>query len=158
MDGGGNRADGIRAGLCHQPQGFGFTLRAVDAGNFFALGSIDGGFCLTFGFLDFGFALARGQIDLLNLQAFGLGNARAFFTFGRNLRLHGTQNFLRRNKVFDFITQHLHAPRHRRFVQCRNHGAVDVVALFKSFVQLHAPDNGTQRGLRQLGDGNHIIA
>ena len=33
-------------------------------------------------------ALTAGKVDLLDFTAFGFGNARAFFTFGGNLRLH----------------------------------------------------------------------
>ena len=127
----------------HQFQGFGFALGAVDAGHFFALRGVDGGLGFTFGFFDFGFTLARSKVDLLDFQAFGLGDAGAFFAFGGDLRLHGAQDFLRRHEVFDFVAQYFHAPGYGGFVERGDHSAVDVVALFKGFVQFHAADDGT---------------
>ena len=36
-------------------------------------------------------------------------------------------------------------------------GGIDMVTLFKGFIQFHLADHGAQCGLRQLGDGGNII-
>ena len=135
----------------------GFTFGAVDLRHFFTVGFIDCGLGIAFRLFNLGLTLTIGQVDLLDFAAFRFGNARAFFTLGSDLLLHRAQNFLRRHQVFDFVTQDFHAPRHGCFVQSRHHGAVDVVTLFKSLVQLHAADDRTQSGLCQLGNRQDIV-
>ncbi|AOY02122.1 hypothetical protein BJP62_17755 [Jeongeupia sp. USM3] len=67
--------------------------------------------------LDRRFALAAGEVDLLLLDAFGLGDQRALFPFGGDLLLHRVEDFLRWCQVLDFVAQHLDAPVGRGFVE-----------------------------------------
>src|SRR6218665_1609661 len=63
-----------------------------------------------------GRALAGGDVDLLLAATFGGGNQGTFLALGRDLLLHGMQDFLRRRQVLDLVTQHLDAPVQRGFV------------------------------------------
>ena len=74
-----------------------------------------------------------------------------FFAFGGNLCLHGAQDFLRGDEVFDFVAQHFHAPGDGGFVEGGDDDAVDFVALFKGFVQFHAADHGNAGWFARAG-------
>ena len=90
--------------------------------------------------------------------AFGGGNQGALFTLRSDLLLHGVQDFFGRGQVFDFVTQHFHAPIQSGFVNGLHHLGVDDVAFFKGFIQLQLTDYRAQRRLRQLRNGDHIVA
>ena len=60
--------------------------------------------------------------------------------------------------VLDFVTEDLHAPGIRRFVELLDHPQVDVPPLLEGLVQLDLADLATQRGLGELGDGEEVVA
>ena len=146
-DGRSHAFNGLCGGLGHGLDGFGF-----------ALGLVDDGLLFTFRAGDEGLALAGGDVDLLLAAALGGGDQRALLALGRDLLLHGVQDFLRGRQVLDFVTQHLHTPVQGGFVNRLHHLGVDDVALFKGLVQLQLADHRAQRGLCQLGHRHDVVA
>ena len=82
----------------------------------------------------------------------------ALFALGRDLLLHGLQNHRGGRQILDFVTQHFDAPVKSRFVDRRNDGLVDKVALFKGLVQFHAAHDASEGRLRKLRNGNDVVA
>ena len=121
-------------------------------------GLVDLGLLLAFGARDEGLALAGGDVDLLLAPAFGRRDQRALLALGGDLRLHRAQDLGRRRQVLDLVAQHLHAPGQRRFVERADDRGVDQVALLEGLVELHLADHAAQRGLRQLRDGDDVVA
>ncbi len=86
------------------------------------------------------------------------GDQRALLALGGDLRLHRAQDLGRRRQVLDLVAQHLHAPVLRRLVERVDHRGVDRVALLEGLVELHLADHRAQQRLRQLRDGEDVVA
>ena len=97
---------------------------------------VDGRLLLTLGAGNGGLALAGGDIDLFLAATFRGRDQGTLFALGRDLGLHGQQDFLGRGQVLDFVAQHLHTPVQCGFVNSRHHLRIDDVTLFKSLVKL----------------------
>ena len=98
-----------------------------------------------------------GEIRDLETAAFRGGNQGALFALGRDLGLHGQQNFLGRRQVLDLVAQYLHTPVERRLIDGLDDLGIDDVALLEGLVQLQLADHAAQRGLGQLRDGHDVV-
>ena len=145
-DGAGDAFYGLGGGIGHGRDGGGFALGIVDGGKFGALGARDESF-----------ALARGDVDLFLAPTFGGGDQGTLFALGRDLRLHGVQNFLGWREVLDFVAQHLHTPVQRSLVDGGHDLRVDDVPFFKGLVEFELADDASQRGLCQLCHCDDVV-
>ncbi len=81
----------------------------------------------------------------------------ALLALGAHLLFHRRQDVLRRLDVLDLVAQHLDAPGFRRLVHCVDHLGVDGAAFLERAVQIDLAHLASQRGLRQLRDGEHVV-
>src|SRR6185503_13017794 len=113
-----------------------FSFRSFDRLLFFAFRAVNRRVALSF----------RGQ------------NESAFFALGAHLFFHGGEDVLRRRDVLDLVAHDFDAPGLGGFVQFADDLRVDVGALLKGAVEFDLAELAAQRGLRQLGDAEGIVA
>ena len=97
------------------------------------------------------------DVDLLLTPPFRRRDDRALLALSGDLRLHRPKDLRRRRQILDLVAQHLDAPVRRRCIERTDDGRVDLVALLERAVELHSPDDASQRRLRQLGDREHVV-